>query len=154
MEQLRDKALNAAIMHGSVLGTRAIFELVRLFDKRFKRAIDTFEATYQFRTGASARRLVFSSGRLRTPRGTVPSPDYELVFLDPPGVFRHMLKDSNDVLRLLLENKIDQKGNNYYLFRYGYLWGLCNRFFRETLENLGLSTAPKGIGDTCNSGND
>lgn len=125
------KAGAGPLLHASVLGIWLVFILVRLVDPRFRGAIESFEATYQFRVGTATRRLIVSDGRVRTRRGAVEAPEFEIVFLDLPGALRHMLKDANDVLTLMVENKIDQTGNNYYLFKFGYLCGLCERSVRE-----------------------
>lgn len=119
------------LFHASVVGIWLVFAFIRLIDERFRRAIESFEATYQFRVGTSTRRLIVSDSRVRTRRGAVEAPEFEIVFLDLPGALRHMLKDANDMLTLMVENKIDQTGNNYYLFKFGYLCGLCERSLRE-----------------------
>lgn len=131
METLATRAQHAALLHGSVIGTWLVFKLARRLDPRMKKATKTFEATYQFRSGSAVRRLIFTGGRVTTRRGAVADPDYELVLLDPPAVIRQLAEDPNDVLRLLMDNKVRQRGNMYYLFRYGYLWGLCRRYATE-----------------------
>jgi len=105
-----------------------------MLDVRFRKALERFDATYQFRTGPITRRLIFADGCIRTRRGLDPSSDYEIVLLDPPGVVRRILKNPDNLIKLLMENKIDQRGNNYYLFKFGYLLGLCDRYFQELIE--------------------
>jgi len=143
LERVRD----GAILHGMVIGIWAVFKLVKLRSGRFRKAVEAFDATYQFRTGAIGRRLVFSAGRIRTTRGLVPSPDYELVLIDPPGVLKRLYKNPNDLIKLLMENKIDQLGNNYFLFKFGYLVGLCERWFRELIEKLAPGSNKKWTGE-------
>ena len=138
-KSLQDKIL----VHGMVIGTCAVFELVRRRYPRFGRALESFEATYQFRAGSSksaaCRCLVFTSGRVKTRHGFTTTADYEIVLLDPAAVVKQLLDNPNDMLRLLLENKIDQYGNNYYLFKYGYLWGLCSRYFSDLAQSAAMS---------------
>lgn len=123
---------DSAVLHGIVLGSWAAFRLTGLMSGRFRRAVERFDAVYRFRVGDAARCLVFDQGRIRVRSGSSALiPDYELVLIDPAGVLQSMRKDPNDTLKLLLENKIDQKGNNYYLFKYGYLWGLCIRLLQD-----------------------
>jgi hypothetical protein len=133
MKPARKKILDAVILHGVVLGSWLIFRLVKLRSIRFQKALENFNATYQFRTGSMGRLLIFSDGNIATRRGIVPEPDYELVLLDPLGVLKRLAKNPDDVIKLLMENKIDQRGNNYYLFKFGYLLGLCQRWFQELL---------------------
>ncbi len=147
MKSIADRALDEAILHGMVIGTWAAFRLVKLRSRRFRNAVDSFEATYQFRTASAGRTLIFSGGRITTRRGFSPSPDYEIVLLDPRGAFRQLFKNPDDMIRLLMENKIDQRGNNYYLFKYGYLLGLCERFLRESIEKYTPSSIMRRIRD-------
>ncbi len=147
MKSITDRAIDEAVLHGMVLGTWAAFRLVKSRSRRFRNAIDSFDATYQFRAGSTGRRLIFSGGRISTRMGFSPSPDYELVLIDPLGALRQLFKNPDDMIRLLMENKIDQRGNNYYLFKYGYLLGLCERFFRESIEKYTPSSIMRRIRD-------
>jgi len=125
------KARNALIVHAMVIGIWLVFHLVKSRSARFRKALEQFNAIYQFRTGDTGRRLIFSDGRIKIRAGIISAPDYELVLLDPPGVLKRLYKNPDDVIKLLMENKIDQRGNNFYLFKLGYLVGLCQRWFQE-----------------------
>ncbi len=124
------------VLHTVVLGVWGVFISARVLMPRFRNAVKGFEATYQFRFAASARRLVISKGRIKTHGGACESPDYEIEFIDLPGALRHMFGDSNDVMGLVIENKIDQKGNVYYLFQFGYLFGLIEHWLRELTHKI------------------
>lgn len=136
MKKRLNNAINAAIVHGMVMGNWAIFELVRHGEPRFQKSLEDFEAVYQFRAGKSGRRLIFAKGRIKNRSGVCDLPDYELVLIDPPGVLKGLVKNPDDMIRLLMENRIDQRGNNYYLFKYGYLLGLCDDYVRGLIENM------------------
>ena len=136
MKPVFEKIERAAILHGMVVGCWLLFKLFGLRYRRFRKAMEEFDAVYQFRTGSSARLLIFSKGCIKTRRGVVPLPDYELVLLDPAGVLERLLKNPDDMIKLLMENKIDQRGNIYYFFKFGYFLGLCQRCFRELLERF------------------
>jgi len=131
------KARNALIVHAMVIAIWLVFHLVRSRSARFRKALEKFNAIYQFRTGDTGRRLIFLDGNIKIRGGIVPAPDYELVLLDPPGVLKRLYKNPDDVIKLLMENKIDQRGNNFYLFKFGYLFGLCQRYFQDLMEKLG-----------------
>ena len=119
------------MIHAAVFGLGLLLEVLRRRDARIQRALTNFSACYQFRTPhGAARRLIFAGGRARTRAGLADAPDYEVVLLDPPAVVEQLARDPDDVVRLLLENKIDQRGNPYYLFKLGYLMGLCERRLR------------------------
>lgn len=137
--------VDGAVVHGMVMGTAALFDLVRRADPRFRKALEGFDATYQFRTGGTAHRLIFDHGRIRTRPGRTSSPDYELNLLDPVGVVRRLVEDPNKTINLLMENKIDQRGNNYYLFKYGYLMGLADRWVKEQKASLTNLAAAHGL---------
>jgi hypothetical protein len=107
---------------------------------RFRKAVSLFIATYQFRAGSSARQLIFDGNGVRTRRGACTSPDFEINFIDLTGSLAYMRKYPNDLLTLIMENKIEQTGNLYYLYRFGYLCGLCESAFgslisRKTVSN-------------------
>lgn len=132
MERFRDRVRDRLMLHGGVLGLWLLVEVTRRRNVRLRRALAGFCACYQFRArGGSARRLIFGGGRARTLAGAIPAPDYEICLLDPPGILRQLARDPDDVLRLLLEGKIDQRGNPYYLFKLGYLISLCQGSARQ-----------------------
>lgn len=114
------------MLHLFLMALGFLFNCFRIFDGRFGRAVRSYEAEYAFRTPSSARTLLFSRGRIRTRKGVGPSPDYEIVILDPPGALKTLMKNPDDLLTLIVENKINQKGNLFFLYKLGYLVGLCN----------------------------
>lgn len=131
---MRTHVVQAAGLHGALLATWGIFEGVRLRDDRFRRALESFDATYQFRFDSTVGRLVFSGGRVRFRPGEAPSPECEVVLIDPVGALRLMRREPGNMLQLLLENKIDHRGNQFYLFKFGFLLGLCRRHVTESLR--------------------
>lgn len=139
MVKLAMKTTNSALLHSLLLIMWAVFFSARLLSGRFHKALEGFEATYQFRSAAAARRLVFSNGKISTRAGTCESPEYEILFIDLFGSLHQLVKSSNDVLRLVFENKIDHSGNIYYLFKIGYLFGLIER----SLQSLTLKIHPR-----------
>lgn len=126
------------LLHALVFALWLTFSCMRLVNPRFRRAIGSLDTTYQFRSGCAVRQLIISSGRVRTHAGAASTPDYEIAFLDLAGVLRHLRVDSNDVVGLLMENKIEQTGNEYHLFNLGYLIGLCRRFVSDLPHALRL----------------
>ena len=133
---LASELATTAMLHGLVTAMWAVFNVVGRSDPRFRRAIADFEGRYQFRAGTTTRRLVFDRGKVRAPlsirAAREPSdPDFEILFLDLPGAISGMRDHPHDVIHLLLENKIDQTGNKHYLFKLGYLVGLCEHRLRR-----------------------
>lgn len=125
-----------ALLHVFVIDLAVVFSLMRRHDKRFARAVSDYRAVYQFVVGRSVRRLIIDNGQFRTRRGKGSKVDYEIVFLDLLGALRQLSQQPNDVLQLLLQNKIDKSGNNYYLFRFGYLCGLCESHLRASMRRF------------------
>ena len=136
MKLLFSRIIGAVILHTLVIASWAIIEIVRRRYGRLQRAVESFEATYQFTDGSTIRRLIFSQGRVKTKSGPVASPDYELILLDPLAVAGQIAKNPDGLFKLMVENKIDQRGNNYFLFKYGYLMGLSRRYFEDLLAAL------------------
>jgi hypothetical protein len=131
-----DAIREQALLHGLVIGLASALELGRHLDERLHSAIASFDACYQFRAGEAARQLVFSDGRVRTFRGRCESPDFEVTFLELACSLDRLRGGPQHVFRLLLENKIDQRGNKHYLFRLGYLIGLCDTRARAVAARL------------------
>lgn len=134
----RAEALRAALVLPAVArGLAWTLTIARRLEPRLERALAGYDAVYELRAGKTARRLVFSAGRITT--GPAPTegtatdgepdyqPDYEIVFFDLMGALRHLARHPDDVLTLLFENRIEQRGNVYYLFRLGYLLALVQQ---------------------------
>lgn len=136
----------AALFHASVLGLWAMFNCFRLFDMRFRKSVESFAAQYQFRMSSCARTLVFRGGRIRTRRGTVQNPDYVIRILDPPGLLRSVRDSRVDPISLVMENKISQSGNLFFLYRFGYLLGLCEARLDSGLECIKACGKVPGVG--------
>jgi len=126
---LRDSFL----LHISIILIALVFRLFHLSSRRFRNATDSFDSVYQFRSGRSVRRLIFSNNRITTRHGPCASPDFEIHFIDLPGALAYIAKYPNDPITLIMENKIVQIGNLYYLYRFGYYCGLCE----SIIGNLG-----------------
>lgn len=130
--QPRPDLTNQFLLQGFVLTLLAVFRAAWLMDPRFRKAVRSFRATYVFHSGDAAGQLVFKpGGRFHfSPRPASGREDYRVDFLDLPAAVERMAEDPNDVIRLLLENRVDASGNVYYLFHFGYLCELCRPYFR------------------------
>ncbi|MGK5093541.1 hypothetical protein WDW89_16220 [Deltaproteobacteria bacterium TL4] len=129
------KLQNQSLLYLLALSLWALFQIVRLKEPRFQKALKNFNATYQLRSGEATLKLVFVNEKIRIVPGRTETPDFELIFLDIPGTIQHLKDYPGDVIGLLFENKIDKKGNTYFLSKLGYLLGLCERYVREQLEH-------------------
>ena len=131
-----EEAKNTATLHGFVLGVGALFSIASVLDPTFRDALTDVNATYQFRSGRASRVLVLENDRARTRFRPRTVPDFTLHFLDLDGALRTMSREPEGVLRLLSEGRIRQEGNDYYLFQFGYLVGLCERRLRDVTAKL------------------
>ncbi len=131
-----DQAKNTATLHGFVLGIGALFSVASRLDPTIRDALSDVNATYLFHSGRASRSLILRGGRARTRNRLKAAPDFTLHFLDLDGALRTLSKEPESVLRLLSEGRIRQEGNDYYLFQFGYLVGLCERRLRDAAAKL------------------
>lgn len=134
-----------ALLNVLVTATALLFTCFKLLDSRFRRAVASFEAVYLFRTPSSSRSLVFSNGRITTREDGIGPPDFEVDLLDPKGALRAVLKNPNDLISLIVENKIDQSGNLFFLYKFGYLAGLCEARFARLGDRLGIGSRSDAV---------
>jgi hypothetical protein len=126
-----NKKTNGIILYFFVTINWLMFTIVSKRDRRFQRAIAGFNAVFQFRSGNAVRQIVFKEGKISTKKGAHVNPDFELIFIDLPGMIKQHMENPGDMLMLLLANKIDKRGNTYFLFKFGYLAKLCEVYFRN-----------------------
>jgi len=124
------------LLRATVTAVAQSLDLARRIDPACRRALQDFEATYQFVHGDDAHQLCFAQGRVRARPGRAPRADYELVFIDLRAALQRLRHNPNDVLGLQLENLIEETGNIYYLFRLGYLLGLLQRRGLDLSQHL------------------
>jgi hypothetical protein len=136
--RLLQRLMQGAVLHLLLMAVALLFKIFRLLDKRFSRAVKGYEAVYVFRTPSSSRSMIFDHGRIRTRRGDTGSPDYEILLLDPPGALKAVLENPNDLVSLVVENKINQRGNLFFLYKLGYLAGLIEARFRSLVDRLAV----------------
>lgn len=120
---------DAVLLNAVVVILCLVFKAAMRLDARFRKAADSFSAVYQFSSGRAARRLIFTGRGVATRRGRCGVPDFEIRFIDLTGALSYMAKYPNDPITLIMENRIEQVGNLFYLYKFGYLCGLCESFF-------------------------
>ncbi len=135
----------AALLHGSVLGLQALLSLSRRLDARVRHTLSAEEVVFQFRTERSARRLVIADGRVRSSAGLCTDPDFEVVFVDLEGALRRIREEPGNLLSLLVENKIEQRGNTYYLFELGYLLTLSQQALEAAIPRRMGASGDRGV---------
>jgi len=145
--QLRNsRAAEGAQLHALVVGLALLFAWMQRAEPRFRRALAGFDATYLFRYGTAARQLVFSKGKVLSRRGSGLNPDFTLTFVDLPGALRHLAARPHDVLQLMIDNRIRQSGNKFFIFKLGYLAALTEDELRRQAARLGRLPARARLG--------
>ncbi|MBU1669974.1 MAG: hypothetical protein KKF41_03440 [Actinobacteria bacterium] len=123
--------LEGFVLHALLTVVAFAFNRLKVLDARFGRAVAGYDAVYVFSTPSSERTLVFGRGRIRTRRGRAPSPDFEISILDPPGALRAILRNPDDPISLVVQNKIEQSGNLFFLYKLGSLFGLSRAYLNR-----------------------
>ena len=116
----RHPGAQGALMHLAVVGVSMSMNAARVFPS-FRDALRNARMTVQFRSGGAARRLIIHGTTIQTRPGTARRPDYEVELIDLQGAIEHLRQDPDDLLGLLVTNKVSGRGNTYYLFQLGYL---------------------------------
>ncbi len=129
---------SSLLLHGLVIGMSAGFRIARGTDSRFRRALEGYRATYLFRAGAASRQLIVGDGRIRTRAGRCAKPDCEIVFYDLSATLKHIREQPDDRFGRLSDNRIEQIGNKFYVFKLGYLGGLCEKRLRDLTSKMKL----------------
>ena len=114
-----------------IYGVWLLFNIMKRISPPMGRTLADFSAVYGFRSNYAVRQMVFDRGKIRIRQKWQDQPDFELTFIDFPGAVSLLRQHPGDMIRLLLENKIHKQGNIYFLFKLGYLFGLCQRVLTE-----------------------
>ncbi len=130
------KALNKILFYLIIFSIWAFLKIMKRLDSNLRKSLKDFNGKYLFCCGTSAIQLIFNEGGLSVKRGHVNNPDFQLIFVDIPGAIKVARKHPGDMIRLLLENKIHKKGNIFYLFQFGYFFGLCGLYVDNFLSKF------------------
>jgi hypothetical protein len=123
MKDIKEKLIFFALIYGMWL----LFGIMKRVSHPMGRTLADLSAVYCFRSKYSVRQMVFDRGKILIREKWRDQPDFELTFIDLPGAVSLLKDHPGDMIRLLLENKIHKRGNMYFLFKLGYLFGLCQR---------------------------
>ena len=112
-----------------------VMDLFFCLSRDYHRNIENFEGQYLFdtRDGEFSAGVIFSDGYLRIPEGDMLNPDVRITFANPRGLLQFILCRQEDILDLLLENRMDIKGNVNLGLKFWYM-------VKELKQRLGLET--------------
>jgi hypothetical protein len=127
----KDKLRWDAVGYG-LKGLSSVLMRTARKDARLKRALNDFDGVYRFenRDGSLYRFLIFrGNGKVAASRKWAGDPDFTLTLRDPRA-FGLKTRPEN-VLEAVIANKVGQAGKMYYLYQFGFVMSLLERYFRS-----------------------
>lgn len=146
--KLREKAMWASLG----LGFRALTGVLMRagkHDPMMSRALDEFTGVYRFENADAtiAKYIVFEGrGKVRSLSqrdGEHRNPPDMTFTLRDPKAFRGT--KSEDVLKMVIADKVGQTGNMYYLFQFGFIMSLLENYYRNKRSKKKSSAATDKI---------
>ena len=103
--------------------------LAFVFNKKFRRNIDHFNAKFAFTSddgdiGASAvfrPSRFFRTGRMRVENKAVDDADVTIRFKNGRAMAEFLFSENPDLISALIDNKLSFKGNLNYIFKFAYM---------------------------------
>ncbi len=97
--------------------------LAFLFDPHFRRNIEGFQGSYQFRSqdGDMAVGASFAGGQLHVRHGAVADPTLTVSFRDEKALMGFVLAPKPDILGAMLRQDVVLQGNLNYLYKFAYM---------------------------------
>lgn len=127
------------------LGLRGLAFLLMWIGKKdtwLGRALKELDGIYRFENadGKFIRYLVFERGKVKAPHNLVGPADFTFTFYEPPAYYLKIKPEH--MFKLVFENKIAQAGNTYYLFQFGFIMSLVERYFKmKKLQGIAKAEA-------------
>lgn len=136
---LKDKA-NWALIGMGLRGLAFLLMWIGKKDPWLGRALKELDGIYRFENadGKFIRFLVFQGGKVGVPRNWVGPADFTFTFYEPPAYYLKIKPEH--IFKTVFENKIAQAGNTYYLFQFGFIMSLVERYFK-TKKLRGIAKA-------------
>lgn len=106
-------------------------------DRWLARALKELNGVYCFEShrGNFSCYLVFGSGTVKFYPRWSGSVNFTFTFFQP-AIFEMGFKSGNP-LKVVIENKLSQSGDLYYLYQFGFLMSLLERSFRKDKSGIG-----------------
>jgi hypothetical protein len=100
-------------------------------DPWLERALKELNGAYRFESKdrSLARHLVINKGKARMVKNLEREPDFTFTLYDPSG-FSLRTREEN-IIDVVIENKIGQSGNMYHLYQFGFIMSLLERGLRR-----------------------
>lgn len=97
------------------------------FSRGFRKNIDGFDGRYVFAADPSgsgsrvAESVIFQNGRMLRDDDAVDDYHVKVSFADPEALRRYLLSTEQDILDLMLENKVTVEGNVNYVYKFLFM---------------------------------
>lgn len=91
--------------------------------KDYRKNIENFEGCYEFETrkGDFKSGAIFRDGRMKVQPDGIPFPDAKVRFEDFESLWKYIFSKDQNLLDLMLENKIEPEGNMNLLFKFCFM---------------------------------
>ena len=101
----------------------------------YRKHIENFEGQYLLTTreGGFRSGAIFRNGYMTIPKGDMPFSDVQITFENPKSLLQFVLSRRQDILELILNNRIEINGNFNLALKFWFM-------VRELRQKLGLGT--------------
>ena len=126
--RLKERLRWSAIGLGLKVLARVLMHVAKR-DEWMGRAVATCDGIYRFENGPGNLHcfLVFQNGRILAAREW-PQPAHATFTIYNPSAFGLNLR-AEGILETVIGNKVGQSGNLYYMFQFGFIMSLIERYF-------------------------
>jgi hypothetical protein len=103
--------------------------------KDYRKNIENFEGCYEFETrgGLVKSGVIFNDGNMKVQPEGIQFPDAKVTFEDFESLSKYIFSKDQEILDLMLENKIELEGNMNLLFKFCFM-------VKDLKQRLGLET--------------
>jgi len=99
-------------------------------DRMLGRALKEFDGTYRFENGdgKAFRYLIFQKGKVKVYRNWPGPADFSFILYEPAAFYLRIKPEH--ILETVISGKIAQTGNTYYMYQFGFIMSLLQRYFQ------------------------
>ena len=100
-----------------------LFSLVFVFDKKFRKNIENFNARYLFKSKDNEIHVaaVFKNSKMKVYKKEIDNTNVTVIFKDAPSLVKFITSDNPNLLIAILNQDIVVSGNLNYIYKFGYM---------------------------------
>lgn len=101
----------------------SLMSVVFLIDHEFRKNIEQFTGSYQFRSkdGRITVAALFADDRLEVRQEEIDNPDITILFKDGKALMGYLLTPKPDILGSMLRQEVSLDGNLNYLYKFAFM---------------------------------